>query len=184
MKSNKELVYEYMSEITQREFVNEKRLFTTLELAESLKMQRTNISTYLNELVKENRVIKKPGKPVYYELSTSGHQTRKEDSCFQSCIGYDGSLKNAIQLAKAAILYPSHSLSTFLVGPGGSGKSYFAQLMCDFAKEKGVIKKDAPFVKFNCSYYEGAEEEIYESLFGKDREHEGAIYKAKGEKKR
>ena len=175
MKSKKEQLLEYFVEITQKEQINEKRYFTTDELAKALHLQRSNASKYLNELVAENKVIKRKGKPVYYQLNLFSDSNDHEDSFFKNYVGYHDSCKNAVQLAKAAILYPSHSLSTILVGPSGSGKSYFAYCMARFATERDILKQDAPILKFNCRYYENDDQAAMENLFGE----EGMIAKAK-----
>lgn len=64
-------------------------------------------------------------------------------------IGTDGSLKMAVRQAKAAILYPPYGLHTLILGETGVGKSMFAEAMHDFACQSGVIREDAPFVRFN-----------------------------------
>lgn len=179
MKLNKDMVLEYMQHCVDQDPDNERK-FTTLELSNELNMQRTNLSTLLNQLVKEGVVKKISGRPVYYQLTTDPG-INQEDSCFQKLIGYDGSLKNVIQLAKAMILYPKETLSVFLLGPSGSGKSYFASLMYEFAIEKKVLSANAPFIKVNCRSYVGdhAEEEMHERIFSSDK-NESALYQAKG----
>ncbi|MCI8401758.1 MAG: PRD domain-containing protein [Lachnospiraceae bacterium] len=177
MKSKKEILYEYM--LSSGGGTAEKS-FTTQELSQKLEMQRSNLSTLLNELVKEGRLEKLAGRPVLYRMSEAPESIRRERSCFGRLIGQEGSLKHMVQLAKAAILYPEHSLHTLIMGPEGSGKSYFASLMAEFARENGVIAQDAPFAKFNCRYYEGMEKELNEQLFGDGTWKEGAFQKAKG----
>lgn len=178
MKSKKEILYEYIQRCTYSEGMEEKG-FTTQELSEALNMQRSNLSTLLNELVKEHRMEKLSGRPVLYRLAVTPGSARKDISCFRRLIGQEGSLKHVVQLAKAAILYPEHCLHTLILGQSGSGKSYFAALMAEFARENGIIRETAPFVKFNCCYYDGREKELYGQLFGTDAS-EGAFQKAKG----
>ena len=105
---------------------------------------------------------------------------KKEESCFKKLIGHDGSLKKSIQLAKAVILYPEHELSVLISGESGTGKSFFASLMYEFAIENKIFNKDAPFVKFNCRYYDGLVD-IYERLFGNEDSQNNCVFqKAKG----
>ena len=66
MKLSKDIVLEYMQEETKRHPGDS--LFTTQELSEALQMQRSNLSKLLNELVKEQRIEKSGGRPVYYSL--------------------------------------------------------------------------------------------------------------------
>lgn len=56
-----------------------------------------------------------------------------QDDIFDKIIGSDGSLKNQISKAKAAVMYPPKGLHTLLYGPSGVGKSFLAELMHDFA---------------------------------------------------
>lgn len=178
MKSNKELVYDFMQRYAEEQ--KDHCGVTTQDLSEQLHMQRPNVSSILNALVKEHRVEKLNGRPVYYRVAHLPTVPKVEESCFKKMVGFDGSMKHAVQLAKAAILYPQHSLQTLICGPSGSGKSFFAHLMYEFAIEHNVIASDAPFVKFNCRYYEnGSEENLMEHLFGINDESQSAIKKAK-----
>lgn len=176
--SKKDIIFEYMTRNAVKEG-GESATFDTVTLAAALNMQRTNLSTLLNELAKEGRVEKLGGRPVLYRLPVQRSVVRQDTSAFRQLIGWNGSLRNVIQLAKAAILYPEHSLHTIILGPGGSGKTYFAYLMAEFARENGVIAHDAPYVKFNCRYYEGKEEEQEAMLFGGEGE-ESVFQTARG----
>lgn len=80
MKLSKDIVLEYMQEETKRHPGDS--LFTTQELSEALQMQRSNLSKLLNELVKEQRIEKSGGRPVYYSL-----MKKEEESCFRKLIG-------------------------------------------------------------------------------------------------
>lgn len=180
MKTKKEILFDYIVQQTGEEEGKGARRFTTQELSEQLSMQRSNLSTLLNDLVEEGKLEKLSGRPVLYRLPQMENPSHREDSCFQNLIGADGSMKHVVQLAKAAILYPEHSLNTLIVGPSGSGKSHLAGLMAAFARANGVIRENAPMIKFNCHYYEGQEEELYQQLFGNGRFEESAILKAQG----
>lgn len=180
MKAKKEILFEYMVHQAHTARNPAEKRFTTQELSEQLAMQRSNISKLLNELVEDHRLEKIQGRPVLYRLANLPGTAKKEESCFQDLIGRDGSLKHVIQLAKAAILYPAHSLHTLIIGPGGSGKNFFASLMAEFAKETGVIEKDAPFIRFNCCHYDGIEKEIGLKLFGSGSSLDSALHKATG----
>lgn len=139
--------------------------FTTQELAQRLGMQRSNVSTLLNELVEDGKVEKITGRPVRYRAAAQSHVSRTEGSCFKVLDCCEGSLKPMIQMAKAAILYPEHSLNTLIVGPSGSGKTTFAYLMYQFAQECGVISVDAPFVRMSC-HEDEPEDTLEQRLFG------------------
>ena len=85
-------------------------------------MQRTNVSAILNNLVKENKLVKTKGKPVRYFLSGNYQDVNNVES-FDKLIGNNSSLKNAIRLAKAAIMYPDEKVCVLLKGEIGTGKN-------------------------------------------------------------
>ena len=162
------------------EFINEqislnpnKVNFTTQELSEALDMQRSNISAILNDLANDNILEKTDTRPVYFSLSKN-----KEGSCFREMIGSDGSLKQVVQLTKAALLYPGYSLPILITGYDGSGKSLLAELTYKFAMEERIISKNGEFIKINCKYLvEESDEKIEKIFFSKQ---DGAMDKAKG----
>ena len=171
MKLSKDIVLEYMQEETKRHPGDS--LFTTQELSEALQMQRSNLSKLLNELVKEQRIEKSGGRPVYYSL-----MKKEEESCFRKLIGYQSSLKQVIQLIKAALLYPGGSLPVLITGPDGSGKSLLASLVYEYAREKGILDGEAPFVKINCRYLEEEDPGKIGDIFFKE-DGSGAFGRAK-----
>lgn len=164
MKSIKETVYEFIQQEIYSKSENKTGL-QTKTIAESLELHRSNVSTLLNELVKEKKLIKTTTRPVYYKLPEQ-IQHSKEESCFTKLIGYNGSLKNAVQLAKAAILYPGSSLNILIYTKTGCGTSYFASLMFQFAKGKGILAENAPYVKVDCRHYSKNVSVLSEELFG------------------
>lgn len=172
MKLSKDIVLEYMQSKVLEQHSDDVG-FTTQELSEALSMQRSNISKTLNELVKEHRVAKTNGRPVYYSLIKE-----YEESCFSEMIGHDSSLKQSIQLTKAALLYPGNSLPILITGPDGSGKSLLAELIYTFAKESRMIARDAPFIKVNCRYLIDEEDEKIKEIFFNNQE--GAMEKSRG----
>lgn len=103
MKSNKEIVYDFILSYFNEQVNNEVQGISTSLLSDKLHMQRTNVSAMLNLLVKEKRVEKLNGRPVLYRLCNMPHMHSKEKSCFKKLSGHDGSLKNAVQLAKAGM---------------------------------------------------------------------------------
>lgn len=148
MKSNKEKVYDFIRLHSEGE--NEEGI-STVYIADAMEMQRTNVSSILNCLVKEGRISKSEGRPVLYRTKNPGEDRHAD--CFADLIGCDGSLKRVIQLAKAAVLYPQRSLNTLLVGARGTGKSRLARRMYQFAQDSGVIAGDAPYLHIDCHDY-------------------------------
>lgn len=134
MKTNIDVVFEKMNQLDICMPNNEG--VTTEELSGFVELQRSNVSALLNQLVKEGKVEKIKGKPVHFRLVTK--ETNKN---FESLIGYDSSLKNAIETAKASILYPKQLTNVLVLGKDGCGKSTFVQAMYDFAVKNDIFKK-------------------------------------------
>ena len=111
MKSTKDAVYEYVRQCVYSKGEYSKGV-ETKEIADALGKQRSNISTALNELIKEGKLIKSDGRPVMYKLSDNKKENSQQE--FAYLVGYDGSLKSAVQLSKAAILYPKRSLNVLV----------------------------------------------------------------------
>ena len=65
MKGSKELVLEYLE---QELLKNNNRGLNTKEIATALGMQRPNVSTILNRLVKDGVLLKGTTRPVQYRL--------------------------------------------------------------------------------------------------------------------
>lgn len=159
MKQKKEKVYDF---IKLHGAVTEQKGISTSYIAKVMSLQRTNVSSMLNELVKEGRIQKTNGRPVRYFVLED--EAEKED-CFSKVIGCEGSLKHVIQLAKAAVLYPGKSLNAILFGVKGTGKKMFAKLIHQYAVTEGVIAGNAPFIEWNCKEYVD-EKRMMEDLFG------------------
>ena len=104
MKLKKEQVLEFITEYSSDLIHDEFPKITTRFLSEKLKMQRTNISSILNQLVNEGKLVKYNGRPVLYQLADEN--TSGNGDVFEQLVGYDSSLKEAIASAKAAVLYP------------------------------------------------------------------------------
>jgi len=81
-------------------------------------------------------------------------------------VGAEQSLQIPIQQAKAAMLYPPRGLHTLILGETGVGKSMFAELMYEFARESGVISENAPFIRFNCADYVDNPQLVMAQIFG------------------
>lgn len=175
MKQKKDIILSYMEDVVGKRGDSFKG-FTTEDLSKQLQMQRTNVSALLNELVRERKVLKHLGRPVYYNLAKNSLESTMNVAAFQKLIGHDCSLKNCVQLAKAAIMYPEDSMNTLIIGEKGSGKSYFSSLMYAFAKEQKIIPQDAPFIKFNCNYYINNEEDLLMHLYGIHGSYENSAF--------
>lgn len=167
---------------------------TTQEVALALNLQRSNASRDLNALVRAGKIQKVAGRPVNYVknplskkpvLPAKKHvrsymeQSEKPPvktasslpsptvgDVFTRIVGAKGSMRNAIEQAKAAILYPPKGLNCLITGPTGSGKTFFAHAMFQFAKGEGVLKSHKELTVFNCADYANNPELLMSHLFG------------------
>ena len=167
--TNKELILNYIEEISNKQIQRSNSVVgcETNEIAEVLNIKRANVSKILNELYTEGKVLKIKGKPVLYKInpSTASHKTPYIVN-IDNIIGGNQSLKNCIQQAKAAMLYPPHGLNTLLLGETGVGKTMFAELMHRFAIESSIYSPEAPFISFNCADYANNPQLLLARLFG------------------
>ena len=162
MKTTKESVFEYI----QKELMTNpdcKDGISTNAVATHFNLQRSNVSTLLNELVKEGRLDKTNTRPVLYSL------VQKENPNYEygdkKLIGANGSLAKALQIAKAAIFYPQNSLNVLVSAKPGCGITHFVYTMYLYAKEAKVFKTGAPFFKINCRHFSDNISELDELLF-------------------
>lgn len=174
MKTNKEKVLEFIKDYS-KDFKNEEYpKLTTQFLSEKLGLQRTNLSSILNQLVKEGYIKKILGRPVFYQLILVSEEMSDD---FNGLIGYDQSLKEAVMLAKAAVLYPHGSPHILLSAESGSGISKFTKAVYGFAMQSRVLKTNAPFIIFDCKSYIENNELMSLKLFGSQLEY-GLLHNA------
>ncbi|WP_160677290.1 sigma-54-dependent transcriptional regulator [Clostridium sp. C8-1-8] len=183
--------------------------FTSVDIAEELGMLRNNVSRELNELLRLGKIIKIKERPVRFlpksvlkeilnieiedaivevksikELVSSN----KDKDPFKLIIGAEKSLKNQIEQAKAAILYPPSGLNTLIVGQTGVGKTLFAKIMYNYGRYAGKFSEKSPFVVFNCADYYNNSQLLLDHIFGHikgaftgaDTEKQGLVEKANG----
>ena len=164
MKSTKDAVYEF---IRQSIYMNNAYAngMQTKDIASAMGKQRSNISAILNELVKEGKLEKSITRPVIYTL-TEQIGMKSKSTRNVPFIGENGSLRNVVQLVKAAVLYPKHPLSVLFSATSGCGTTFIAENMYHYAVEKGVLEKSAPYVKINCRHYSKNVSVLDEEMFG------------------
>lgn len=167
--TNKELVYNYIKDTSEKQFKDKDSVTgcETNEIANNLDIKRANVSKILNELYTEGKVLKIKGKPVLYKINLNSNSRKNTFSInIDNIIGGNKSLKNSVQQAKAAMLYPPHGLNTLLLGETGVGKTMFAELMHRFAIESSIYSPEAPFISFNCADYANNPQLLLARLFG------------------
>lgn len=132
--------------------------FTAEAIGFNLGLARNSVSKDLNQLWNDGLAIKSRGRPVFFwhrqametllgrrlndtecEVRTVADLLPHQEGCstddpFSGLIGYDRSLRDAVEKGRAAVLYP-HGLHVLLTGPSGVGKTFFAELMHRFACE-------------------------------------------------
>ena len=173
MKSNKDRILDFI----RLQFASGySKGISTQNIADALKIGRTNVSSLLNELAQKGAVEKTNGRPVLYYPAQSGGNAAQD--CFSNMVGAEGSLQHAVRLAKAALVYPGKSLNTLLVGDQGTGKSFLAMLMHRFAIEEGILPPNAPFVVLDCRVYVENEAGLADELSLENAS--GAVCSAKG----
>lgn len=161
----KEIIFEKLKELCAEEPLG----ITASDLAVICQMRRNLVSQYLNELVRDGRVVKENTRPVYFRLPEAGEchggkETQRD--VFAKFIGANGSLKQEIDQCRSAVQYPNKGLPVLLNGGSGVGKSFLAELIYEYAVEEGVIANDAPFVTLNCADYANNPELLSAMLFG------------------
>lgn len=180
---------------------NLSEVFTAGYLARRFAMQRNTASHYLNQLVAQDVLVKINTRPVYFlhkaafcqqffplsrseyasmaELLAESDRQPEQADHFSLLTGHDGSLRKPIEQMKTALFYPNGGLPLLIVGDSGTGKSYMAELMHEFAIAQGLLPPDAPFVCFNCAQYASNPELLAANLFGYVK---GAFTGAQGDK--
>lgn len=155
---------------------------------------RNNASTILNQLWKDDRLIKINSRPVTFltygmietiqekhplerknsysfsELKAAFESTILQetiDDPFMHLLGNHSSLLNQIAQAKAAIVYPPKGLHTLILGESGVGKTTFAAAMHEYGMlAQNKKPDDFPFVTFNCADYFNNPQLLLSQLFG------------------
>ncbi len=183
MMRNKDKVYDLLKAMSLELCNNKKRGVTAGEIAKGINIKRNAASHLLNELYTEGKAIKINTKPVYfidrdvYESSDALHKSAgpakveraaaaEKSDPFGKMIGSRGSLREQVKMCKSAAAYPPDGLPLLLVGNSGTGKSFMAQVVYEYAKNNKVISDDAPYVIFNCAEYADNPELLSANLFG------------------
>ena len=138
---------------------------TAGDLAESLGLSRANVSGDLNRLCEEGKAVKFGSKPIYYKPS-GALPPQSAESTLDAFVRDNRSLYHCVEQAKAAVLYPPNGMHLLIFGETGVGKSMFAELIYQYAREKECIDRDAPFIIFNCADYANNPQLLVSQLMG------------------
>lgn len=93
-----------------------------------------------------------------------------EPTELESMVGVSGSLFEAVSQAKAAVIYPSHTLHCLITGSVGVGKGKLARSMYDHALSKGAFPPTAPFITVNCQERSTSPQIFLNQIFGCSRD--------------
>ncbi len=177
MKKNRDIVYEYL---WKESIATGKTSWKTDEVAEALNMQRTNVSTLLNELTTEGLLIKSKTRPVLYKVASRTPDT-VERKPFEELVGFDGSLKKAVDDVKKALMYPADSLNIQVVTDAGSGSTAFCNDIYYYGLMMGKFGKNSPFIYVNCRHFNKNRSALNDVIFGDESGIEkSAFYQAMG----
>jgi transcriptional regulator with AAA-type ATPase domain len=152
---------DWIEQVLQSQYQEQNDGITAQEIAGALKLDRSTVSRYLNELVKTGRAQKRAGRPVRY-LPLEHHSQPGGGQRHKSCTGESDLLNEAM----AALLYPPHGLPILFTGETGVGKTHMAQKLVETAIKKKFLSKNTPFIAFNCAEYAQNPELLLAQLFG------------------
>lgn len=209
MKRNEE-IEQHLQLLTQRVNWKQTEVFSATAIALELSLNRVQVSKILNAYVNEGIAVKVNSRPVLFfhkavlekeyaaaltEMTYNGLdelmktlQPQDPSYIFRNLIGYRRSLKSCIDQCMAAISYPGTGLPVLLHGASGTGKSYIAQLMFEYAKTAGFILEAGTMVIVNCAEYANNPELFLTNVFGyckgsytgAEKDQKGLLYHADG----
>ena len=156
--NKKDLVYQKIVQLNYSEGIDTNTLSTLMD------MSRANLSHELNKLCKEGKLCKSSGRPVLFFLPENNKANT--ESQLDLLAKNNISLKQAVDQAKSAILYPPKGMNCLILGGTGVGKSMFASLMHNYALEMKMKSEDSPFIVFNCADYSNNPQLLTSQLFG------------------
>lgn len=156
--TKKDLIYQKLLHLNSADGID------TQTLASLVNMSRANLSHELNELCKEGKLQKSSSRPVLFFLSEN--KVTNNESQLDLLAKNNISLRDSVEQAKAAILYPPKGMNCLILGGTGVGKSMFASLMHNYALEMKVKTENSPFIVFNCADYTNNPQLLTSQLFG------------------
>ena len=194
-KDTRHQVLEYLEQITENTDFQSAEKYSAASIAGRLNISRTAASQYLNEAAAAGILVKVNTRPVYFfdrralerkaygsipvqaGMGFQGNYSSldeleqevlraKDDSVFSRMIGSKGSLSYNVEQCKAAITYPKAGLPILLLGETGTGKSYLARMMYEYARQKDIIGPEGQYVSVNCAEYANNAELFLTNLFG------------------
>ncbi|BCA85677.1 transcriptional antiterminator [Enterococcus saigonensis] len=198
-----EKVEKYLIDLTRNYGKYASENFSAAAISKNVGLNRSTTSSYLNQGLKEGLVVKVKGYPVSFlhvkalaEIGIIVKSTEydswedlftlEKQNALEQVIGAKGSLKEVVDQVKTAVLYPNNGLPILLSGSSGSGKTFLAEKIHEYAVSEKIIQKEAPFIAYNCAQYFNNPELLSSALFGHvkgaftgaEKDHIGLIEKA------
>lgn len=163
VQSSKEKIQERLHDLSLSLSLDNVESFQATNIAEELHISRSMASSYLNALFAEGQLVKVASRPVlFFDRGALEHKfgmvfggtsflsmaelheyiaaRQHERYNFQDVIGAGGSLKEAIEQAKAAACYPPHGLPYLLAGADEGGKAELRDAICRWCVSEGVVR--------------------------------------------
>lgn len=162
MKTNKDKVYDFIVSYTNEFNGEDNPMLTTSFLSEKLNMQRTNVSSLLNQLVDEGKILKNNGRPVLFYLPDHYLNELTNDN-LETIVGASRTLQETLQVIKAGLVYPNITKEIFLMVESGNWFQDFAKDIYNHACLLKQLKLNAPFVIFDSFYYQDNLEVLFET---------------------
>ncbi|MGY3748200.1 sigma 54-interacting transcriptional regulator [Vagococcus salmoninarum] len=157
---------------------------TTKEIAIETGQKQTVVNHHLNNLFKEEQLIKINTKPVYYipvAVIVESYQKQPQKAIYdsflelekevggeilESLIGSSRSLSEPLRQCKVALKYPNNGLPLLITGDTGTGKTFLVKQLYQYAIKQGILAQGAPLEIFNCAEYADNPELLTSKLFG------------------
>lgn len=155
-----DLIYQKLMELGSQNKVS------ASDLAKMMGLARANVSNDLNQLWKEDKVVKIIGRPTLFYVKQKDDSLYQVETALDRLAKSNKSLRTQIEQAKAAVLYPPRGMHCLILGETGVGKSVFANWIHEFAVDTGRLSPEAPFVVFNCADYANNPQLLISQLFG------------------
>lgn len=187
VNSTKDLILEYMAHLSEYFDFTMVHQLTAGSISDEMHISRSLASQYLNELVKEKKVIKVNSRPVYFlhrkkmeDLYQTNFQEgdfydldevkqyvinhSKGDGDYSQIIGWDKSLGSIVKQVRESFEYPTNGLPLIVYGEKGTGKRKLCMIVFENAARKGILNEDTQLVKLE--FTPSNSMIIYKKIFG------------------
>lgn len=185
--STKDLILNHLSELSENFDFTQVNHFTASSISDELHISRSLASQYLNELVKEDVVIKVNSRPVYFfhrKMMEEIYQTKfqrddfydleevkeyignhsKGEGDYSKVIGSDKSLAGVIKQLREGFEYPPSGLPLVVYGENGTGKRKLCTTVFENAARKGLVDEDTKIFKIEFTSTNGLD--MQKKVFG------------------